>query len=540
MRHLRPLLMFGFCGWLAGSLLAAQKFLPDDPLWQDPDQLPIPRPQRIELSQIADLLVSTFLRRPEGEIPPAENVNTLGEVPDSSWFTNRMSVRPLSLEELVRGPNRSEGPDLSQPWKIVAVKAEGITPGFTIRDARGDRYIIKFDPQEYPQLATSAEVISTKFFHAFGYHVPENYLAFIRPENLEISLEARVEENDRERQFSRKDLAYLLSKVPQRPDGSIQVLASRFLPGRPLGPFEYWGVRSDDPNDLYPHQNRRELRGLRVFAAWLNHDDARSINTLDMFLGEGEQGYIRHHLIDFGSTLGSGSVRPQNPRAGHEYIFEWGPSIKAALTLGIWDRPWRKVRYPDYPSVGNFEAEFFHPPDWKPEYPNPAFERMLPQDAFWATKIVQKFNDEMVRALVRTGQLADPEAEEYLVQTLLRRRDKIVRYYFSLLNPLDSFRLSPDGTQLHYENLGLKAGLAKGVSYEYQWFVFDNHSGSRQALGEPQAASGSPLPTPSSSEPYLVVRIRTLTVEQPEWARPVDVYLRNEGEKKVVGVEREG
>ena len=41
----------------------------------------------------------------------AQNLNTIDEVPDSSWFTNRIGTRQLSIEELVRGPNRRDGPD---------------------------------------------------------------------------------------------------------------------------------------------------------------------------------------------------------------------------------------------------------------------------------------------------------------------------------------------------------------------------------------------------------------------------------------------
>ena len=172
------------------------KFRSDDPLRLDPDQLAIPQPQPVDPSQVFDFLENTFGRRPDKntEIPPPENVNTLGEVPDSSWFTNRMSRQAPTLEELARGPNQLEGPDQSRPWTIIAVKAEGITPGFTIRDNRGDVYFIKFDPPDHPQLATSTEVIATKFFHAFGYHVPENYLSLIRREDLQISADAHLED----------------------------------------------------------------------------------------------------------------------------------------------------------------------------------------------------------------------------------------------------------------------------------------------------------------------------------------------------------
>ena len=34
----------------------------------------------------------------------AQNLNTIDEVPDSSWFTNRVGTRPLTIDELVRGP----------------------------------------------------------------------------------------------------------------------------------------------------------------------------------------------------------------------------------------------------------------------------------------------------------------------------------------------------------------------------------------------------------------------------------------------------
>ena len=70
--------------------------------------------------------------------------------------------------------------------------------------------------------------------------------------------------------------------MPRLADGRVRVTASRYLAGRPIGPFRYYGTRTDDPNDVIPHENRRELRGLRLFAAWTNHDDTRAHNTQDV------------------------------------------------------------------------------------------------------------------------------------------------------------------------------------------------------------------------------------------------------------------
>ncbi|HET7293920.1 MAG TPA: hypothetical protein VFM88_15955, partial [Vicinamibacteria bacterium] len=441
----------------------AQRFLPDDPLLADRDDLPIAKPGEVELSTAWDVIEHSFWHRPSGQAPPALNVNTLGEVPDSSWFQNRIGTRAMAVEELVRGPNQDSGP-ADGPWTITAGKSQGITPGFTIRDERGGVYFIKFDPIPYPNLSTSADVIVTKFFHALGYFVPENHIAYFRPEQLLIDPDAKVPvRGGKKRKMAQADLDGMLSHVPRRSDGRIRCVASRRLPGEPLGPHKHWGTRSDDPNDAFPHEHRRDQRGYRVFCAWLNHDDSRSVNSQDTFVRGGDgRGYVKHHLIDFSSTLGAGSdverrIAPQNPRAGNEYILELKPILKTAFSLGLWERPWRRVQYRVFTEVGRLEAEFFEPHAWKPEYPNPAFERMRPADAFWAARIVSRFSDEAVRALVHAGEFDDVEAERHLADTLIRRRDKIVAYYFRQMNPLAEFRIADGGAALageHHQRVG--------------------------------------------------------------------------------------
>ena len=204
---------------------------------------------------------------------------------------------------------------MDQPWAVIGAKTEGVTPGFRIRDSRGDQYFIKFDPPKNPELSTSAEVISTKFFYAMGYNVPENYLASFTRAQVRVDSKATlVDSSGRERAFKESDLDALLKGIHQSPDGSYRALASKLLSGSPIGPFQYQGTRPDDPNDIFPHEHRRELRGLRVFAAWLNHDDSRAINTLDMLVGKDQKKFVRHYLIDFGSTLGSGSTGAQKYR----------------------------------------------------------------------------------------------------------------------------------------------------------------------------------------------------------------------------------
>ncbi|HEY7162445.1 MAG TPA: hypothetical protein VH815_14360, partial [Acidobacteriota bacterium] len=409
----------------------AVKFYPDDPVKKDNDQKPIPEPINRKASYVYDLIKNT--RYKDKHVgTPAANTNTLGEVPDSSWFTNRISAPGISKEELVRGPNQLNGPEPGK-WTIIEAKSQGVSPGFTIQDSKGEVYFLKFDPIKNPQLATSTEVIVTKFFHGFGYNVPENYIALLHPENLQISPDAIItDENGQHRKMQKSDVNVILRKVPMM-DGTVQVLASRKIPGELIGPFKFKGTRGDDPNDIFMHEDRRELRGLRVFCAWLNHEESTAINTLDSYVGASGSGYIKHYLIDFGSALGSDSIRPNDLRSGNEYEVEWGPIFKSAFSLGFMDRKWRSVHYPHYPSVERLESQYFQPEKWKPDYPNPAFNRMLPDDAFWATKIVMHFTDEIVAALVKTGRYENPGAEDYVTRTLIERRNKVINYYLSLL-----------------------------------------------------------------------------------------------------------
>lgn len=532
--------------WSLALLLSGHqfvpRFLPDDPIRSDPDDLPVPMPAESNVSQIFDFLENTFLLRPDEKelIPPAMNVNTLNEVPDSSWYTNRMSSRVMSIEELRRGPNLSEGPDLSEPWKIVDAKSEGITPGFTIRDSRGDVYFIKFDPPDSPQLATSAEVIATKFFYAFGYFVPENYLTYVTRGNVIVSPEAMLTDDEgNERRMTSNDVDEIFERVYQNPDGTTPVIASLRLKGTPLGHFSYYGTRSDDANDIIPHEHRRELRGLRLFSAWMNHDDSRSINTLDMYIGEPGGGFVRHYLIDFGSCFGSGSVKPQTKRASHEYIIEWSPIFKSAASLGIWDRPWRDIEYPDLPSIGRFESDHFRPEEWKPEYPNPAFERMLPEDAFWAVRTILRFSDEMVRELVKTGKLENPNAERYLIETLIERRDKIIAHYLPQVSALDQFEIAEGvGSQkIQFVDLGVAAGIHQPSTYSFEWHAFNNFTQATQRIGYQGTSESTSIEIPDDSSPFLVVSI----VRQGSPDKQVRVFLRGErGDRQIVGIEREG
>src|SRR5262249_44026482 len=151
-------------------------------------------------------------------------------------------------------------------------------------------------------------------------NAPENDIVDLKTSDLRLSPGATVNlPNGQKRTMTWKDLERTVAQFPHR-DGSFRIIASLRIEGENIGPFLYEGTRGDDPNDIVPHEDRRDLRGLYVFSAWLNNTDVKSGNTLDVVVKENGIPFIRHYLIDFGSALGSDGDRPKDPRLGHEFM----------------------------------------------------------------------------------------------------------------------------------------------------------------------------------------------------------------------------
>ena len=405
----------------------------------------------------------------------SQNIDAFDEVPDSTWFTNRHALTRLSSDNLTRGTTTEGGaPDMTGLWTAISAKESlGSTPGFVIRDRKNDVYLIKFDPPLHPEMTTASEMVSSRFLHAAGYHVPEHYLVNVDPTRIVVGPGAKFRGRYHvPRPMTGADITAIMERVPHRPDGTIRAMASKFLPGIPKGPFLYVGQRPDDLNDRIRHENRRELRGFRVIAAFLNHTDTKAANALDMY--DSKERYLKHYLIDFSSTLGADNADPQLTRFGNEYFLDFGAIGRSMIEAGFYVKPWEVPVKMEHPAAGYFEAEYFDPERWRPTYPNPAFLRTTLRDAYWGAKIVTSFTDDDIDAMVHTGGFTDPRAERYVADVLKARRDKIGRYYFSLLNPLERFSLMDTASSeqaLTFENLALSRRYAPAEAATYRYII---------------------------------------------------------------------
>ncbi len=220
--------VINLCIWIGiTGCSGSRRFVPPPNLQDDRAHVPV-CPHNIETEILwdgfkrqmiqpgADLLdFSRWIRKVTGSSKEAFNANAFDEVANSSWFTNRNFVAPLKPDEVLRGPNTVDGPDQSQGWTVVRAKTVGVTPGFTIRDSRGDSYVIKLDPPGNNGLNSTTDVIVTKLLYAAGYNVPENYLVTFDPAILKVGDGVKFNGQDGvKRSMTEQDLADILAKSP--------------------------------------------------------------------------------------------------------------------------------------------------------------------------------------------------------------------------------------------------------------------------------------------------------------------------------------
>jgi len=272
--------------------------------------------------------------------------------------------------------------------------------------------------------------------------------------------------------------------------------------------------------------------------------DAKAINTLDTLVSDSGRSFVRHHLIDFGSTLGSGGVGPADYWAGSEYMLERG-EVRSRLVGFGFNRPaWTRASFYEAPSVGRLPEsnQTFDPSQWKPRVPNRAFLQARADDRFWAARKLMALRTDLLRAAVAAGEFGDPASEAVLLRTLVERRNAIGRAYLTAVNPIADPVLSTDGT-LTFQNVAVDADVARAPEeYRAQWFRFDNATGESTFIGETASRSttmGAPADLPARAGVYLKVQLMSAGGPNPAWGQPVDAYFRMVGGQwRLIGFER--
>jgi hypothetical protein len=554
--------MIGKLVWLAciaapllGCGHGPARFPLSPPLWRDDDEVPFgPPPPEYVSPMVWDVgdqsifypLTRVFAVDPQGE---SINVNALDEVPDSSWFENRIGLHDMSPAATALGPCAASAGDPPTPWRVTGAKPNGANPGFIIEDASGEHHLVKFDGLVQGPRATAADVVVSKLYHAAGYTVPCNRIVFFRKEDVGIEEGAKAETaTGDEVPLTPLHLEEVFAKAQRSADGRLRASTSLFLSGRPIGPFTYQGTLDSDPNDVIPHQDRRELRGMRLLAAWTQHFDAREQNTLSMWISTGNgQGFVRHGVIDFGDCFGSIWEPPTlGRRLGFSHYFDLSETLADWLTLGIPERPWDRARFgPTGKVFGYYDVRDFEADEWKAGYPNPAFSRMSERDAAWMARIIAQFGDAHLKELVAVARLEDARLEAELFRLLSGRRDRVLERYLTRLSPLASPALRRSGDDLCLRDVLEQSGLRRGHARSYA--VTLHGAGGSRRIEPVRSLPGHrvcvqlprvPAATPQAPAYLMLDWVAASAGFEPEF--PARVHLFDLGAKGVVvvGLER--
>ena len=407
------------------------------------------------------------------------NVNSLDEVPDSSWFTNRIEL--LTADQLKHGACKPDQlldvnafPDGS--WIIDKGKLDGSTPGFRVIVPGKGKYMLKIEAtDDQPERQSAGSTIGAAAFWAAGYNAECEQVVYVRPSLLKLTPGLRSRANfEPERAFDQTRLDAMLSKSVKR-DGMYRMSASAWLPGYAIGPYRYEGTRKDDPNDIVPHEDRRDLRGMRVLAAWLGRTDGREANSFDTWLAddpkkpESSPGVVVHYAFDESEVLGGDW--PWAPveigtRLGNSYLIDWGDLAFDFITLGATVRVWEDLKpVKGHEIFGYYQIEHFDPERWKNEYPNVAWSRMSERDAAWMARILAHFTPEMIHTLAVMGDFSDPAQTAYIEHVMEGRLEKVLERWLTRLSPIGDLQI--EGNNLCGVDMAELRGLRTPSNFRY-------------------------------------------------------------------------
>ena len=272
-------------------------------------------------------------------------------------------------------------------------------------------------------------VVATKMFWALGYNQVEYVPDHVRSEARRRSIRRRRSRrpNGKRTPFTRDDM----QRDPRARRAGMRTARTASspagcCPARSSAGSGTTGTRPDDPNDIVPHEHRRELRALRVFGAWTNLTDLKAGNTLDTLVTENGRASsnitcrtsARRSACATGSTngisAGSTSTRATPPRSG-------------CSRSGSRSARGRRSTYEEYPSIGRFEGDVASIRESggrrrrrRPTWSCATTTRSGRRGGWWRSPTT------LIRAAVHTGPVQRSQRpRRYLGDVLIKRRDKI-------------------------------------------------------------------------------------------------------------------
>jgi hypothetical protein len=519
----RALAVAAFGAALTSCSYRPARFFDRAPVDDARDRTPIPMPafrwvpESVYLSEV-------YLHRPIRETldvdpnVPAADVNSMDEVPTSSWFT----PRDVDVGAMARGPD-GPGPP-RPPFTVLSDDARAVaSSGFSISDARGQRYEMLIDPRDRPEMRTGAAAIAARLVWALGLNTPPVYVTAVRPDHFWRS------------EAGTPDVPAMLRSGAPLVLGSYRVAALAMPPSVWIGYAPESGTRGDDPNDVVPHEKRRTLRTLKVFASWMALSGIGPPKTMDRYVGAPGEGHVVHFLTGLDDALGADDVvRVTDLPPGHG----GGSTLFRLITLGLAPNRAPRPTQIEIPAVGHLEPDV-DPRAFGPSIPYEPADRLTPGDGYWAAKRIAAISSAHIALAIEFAKISDVRGRKAIQDALEARRERVIRHWFDRVTPVELIKL--EGARLELRDQAIRYGLERAETTDYYVdFLTSQGSNVGDKLDIRPQGDRWQLVVPESvlaaTRDYVVVRI-IVRRDHRRAPRAFAVHLRRAGESfKLVGL----
>ena len=262
------------------------RFYPDDPIERVPESQSVSIASAYDESELYELVYNLFVRpgyKPSGL--RAADLNTVDEVPDSSWFTNRVGSKPVTIEALSRGPNAGPPPDTSK-WVLVRQRPGRIQ--VSRQGCTGRNVFLEFDC--VTRRGHGRGYIATRSFGLLGT-TRSNRISTFPSKQRSIPLRPFAVER-KTNQFSWDDVNAVLETVARNADEPI---GHRGPPGAARLGFSK-GTHGRSQRSV-PHRTDASYARFGLRRLDESHRP-KAANTMDTVITENGKTFVKHYLQD--------------------------------------------------------------------------------------------------------------------------------------------------------------------------------------------------------------------------------------------------
>ena len=368
----------------------APRFYQDDPIAREPESQDASKAEPSEISRMYEMTYNLFVTagyKPSGL--RAKNINTIDEVPDSSWFTNRIgtrtdhrrgdharadrrcATRSVALDA-DPGEDRRRASGLHREGRqgrnLVPRVRSAVLPGGATgcgRDRDEDLLGARLQPGGIVPVRRSIRRTSTSTRRPRFAGPPAKRTPFTQDD---INDDPRARRSQQGRHVSRH----------RRPPASRQ--DSRRLPLRGHASRRSRTISSRTSTAASCARCASSARGPTSRTSRRPTRSTRSSPRTAATI-------VKHYLQDVGSTFGMCNDL-------HEWDLSWehfyqGDTMRKRLfSFGFALSPWQTVKYSRVPVDRQVRRRRFDPRKWRPQTPTTAYMEMRDDDAFWAARRV--------------------------------------------------------------------------------------------------------------------------------------------------------